>query len=640
MLCALAVCSLPIRAAADSLVVIYPKPNQVISSVDSTFLFGHIQAAPEVIRGYQLTINGASVPVHADGGFLAFLPIRPGAFLFRLQARHEGNDRRVRELSDSLQVLVPEPVATLADSTFEIRGDYRPPSGDLVLRENDRLDISFHGTPGRVAWCRIPGAVDSLPLHETPPRFQPYWGEAVFGNGKVPDSLLIRGIYAAFWKIPDSVQIDTTRIRYFLGPRRDTTTASAAVFEQHRHRDSVVPGAPDVRVPLSMTPGDADSVISRESGYRVSLNSTDYPFVARMTDTVQIVRHAPRQGYLAIAQPLGTLVLVDGAEGDWYRVRLSETQVGWVAKGSISAESPGTVPPRSYPSVVRTRSFRDSVRVECSLAAMHPFQVRATDDRQFRIRLFGVTSNIDWIRYDFSDSLISRIDWEQIEPGLLELRLDLTQRIWGYDNSYDGSTFVLTVHKAPAQVGQIAGKRIMIDPGHSSDNGAVGPTGYTEKEANLAISLELADMLRKKGAIVSMTRSDTSHIPLAARPVLARKADADLFVSIHNNALPDGVNPFVNNGVATFYYHPQSLKLAKAIQHSLLEASIGSDYGLYHGNLLVNRATQYPAVLVECAFMMIPEQEAALKTPAFRHRVARAITSGIETFLREYAHER
>ncbi len=50
----------------------------------------------------------------------------------------------------------------------------------------------------------------------------------------------------------------------------------------------------------------------------------------------------------------------------------------------------------------------------------------------------------------------------------------------------------------------------------------------------------------------------------------------------------------------------------------------------------MNRPTQYPAVLVECAFVIIPEHEAMLKTDKFRKTVAKAICKGIEKFLEEY----
>jgi N-acetylmuramoyl-L-alanine amidase len=134
-----------------------------------------------------------------------------------------------------------------------------------------------------------------------------------------------------------------------------------------------------------------------------------------------------------------------------------------------------------------------------------------------------------------------------------------------------------------------------------------------------------------------MTRDDTSNVPLNSRPLIAKKADADLFVSIHNNALPDGVNPREHNGVATFFYQPHSMNLARAIQSELLSATESRDYGLYNGNFAVVRPTSYPAVLVECAFMILPEDEAKLKTPEFRVTVSKAITNGIRRFLKDAA---
>ena len=134
-----------------------------------------------------------------------------------------------------------------------------------------------------------------------------------------------------------------------------------------------------------------------------------------------------------------------------------------------------------------------------------------------------------------------------------------------------------------------------------------------------------------------MTRMDNiTPVALYERPIIANANEADLFLSIHNNALPDGVNPFENNGSSTYYYHPHSINLARNIQKELIKATGLGDYGLYHGNLAVNRPTQYPAVLIETAFMIIPEQEALLKTDKFRKKVAKAIAKGVEQFLKEY----
>ena len=90
-----------------------------------------------------------------------------------------------------------------------------------------------------------------------------------------------------------------------------------------------------------------------------------------------------------------------------------------------------------------------------------------------------------------------------------------------------------------------------------------------------------------------------------------------------------------NHGISTYYYHPSSKKFAEAVQAELLTSIDFPDFGLYRANFAVIRPTQYPTILVECAFMMIPAHEAALKKPVFQKQVADAITAGVQRFVTE-----
>jgi N-acetylmuramoyl-L-alanine amidase len=464
-------------------------------------------------------------------------------------------------------------------------------------------------------------------MSETSPREQAYWGESVYGVGAVPDSLEVRGVYSGFLIVPESLRVTDSPIVYHLAPPDLNTLAQALDGFPLRYSFDQA---------FRWIENCDSATVHDTSGFGVSLNPPDYPFTIRFRDSVQVIRHGPRQGYFSISQPRGVEALVVGREGDWYRARLSATQFAWVDTLAVERLAGGIVPPKSFVRSVRTYSDSQVLRLEIPLSGRHPFRVYEDDARTIRLQIFGVTTDTDRIRYDFTDSLLKIATWSQPEDGLYELRMALTQDIWGYDVRYEGNTLFLELVRPPVRVRSIRGKTIVIDPGHSPDPGAVGPTGYTEAEANLGIALEVEKELLRKGARPVLTRRDSSPLPLDERPVIAGMHDADLFVSIHNNALPDGVNPLTNHGTSSYYYHPHSMELARTIHREMVAATEQPDHGLYHGNLAVSRPTQYPAVLVECAFQILPEDEAKLKTEEFRRTVARAIVRGIESFLESY----
>jgi N-acetylmuramoyl-L-alanine amidase len=250
------------------------------------------------------------------------------------------------------------------------------------------------------------------------------------------------------------------------------------------------------------------------------------------------------------------------------------------------------------------------------------------------LTIYGVTSNTDWIRYDLTDKVIREIQWAQPEKEVYQLKVYLNlEQQWGYDVFYEGSALILEIKDQPKLKRRLEGLKIAVDPGHSPDPGAVGPTGLEEKVINLEIAKELKKILEKNGAEVILTRSGMDSLTLYDRPKIAIEEKCDILISVHNNALPDGINPFYNNGTSTYYYHPQAFALAKGIQKELVDKLELPDYGIYYGNLVLTRPSQLLAVLVECAFMMIPEQEELLRTEKFQKKCAEAICNGILNFV-------
>jgi N-acetylmuramoyl-L-alanine amidase len=134
-----------------------------------------------------------------------------------------------------------------------------------------------------------------------------------------------------------------------------------------------------------------------------------------------------------------------------------------------------------------------------------------------------------------------------------------------------------------------------------------------------------------------MTRTTDSAVDLWPRVALAESSGAELLVSIHNNALPDGINPFTNHGTSVFYNQPRSAPLASAIQRTLVRRLGLPDLGISRADFAIVRATWMPSVLVEGMFIIMPEQEATLRSPAGARRYAQGVYEGIRDFLQDRA---
>lgn len=173
---------------------------------------------------------------------------------------------------------------------------------------------------------------------------------------------------------------------------------------------------------------------------------------------------------------------------------------------------------------------------------------------------------------------------------------------------------------------------IVLDPGHGGkDSGAVGRSGLMEKVVNLDVVLRTAEILRKSGATVYLTRDNDSYPELRDRTALANGKGANFFVSVHANA---SVNRNVG-GLETIYRSPQSASLANNLQNAMV-AGLGlanrKAYTDVRG-LHVLRVCQMPSALVELGFLSNAKEEALLKTTEFRQRCAESIAAGITAYL-------
>ena len=194
----------------------------------------------------------------------------------------------------------------------------------------------------------------------------------------------------------------------------------------------------------------------------------------------------------------------------------------------------------------------------------------------------------------------------------------------------------------------------------------------------LDIVLRLGELIDKRmGAEVIYTRDDDTFIPLQDRTKMANEHHADLFLSVHANSSPDGVS----SGVETYYLNfttsqsalevaarenaasdktvnelpnlvqliakndkvEESRQFAAKVQTSLYSFSArgntkARDRGVKKAPFVVLVGAQMPSILCEIGFMSNPRDEAMLKKPEYRQKLAEALFKGLSQYAGTLSH--
>lgn len=573
--------------------VVYPKEGGLVTASESTFIFGNVFPADA-----RFEINDERVKLHSNGAFLAFLPVTPGPFSFQCRAISEGDTTTLVR-----NVYIPYYLQTSSRDSLLIDTSYVFPMEDWELQPGDVFKVAVKGTPGCDATFSIDGLAEDLPMTEIPPKRSFYWGEAAFGQGtnsQMPD---VKGIYTGAYIIQSWDWAENRQVHFKLyNEEGDTVFATA-------------PGT-------------------------LGIDNSAIPRIAELTREVTVAQTGPRLGY-QLFLPSGVKVWITGRRGNYLRVRLSETDEVWINNENAEILPPGTPLPEGVVTVIRTEGFEKESRVKIFLDQRLPFKVaQIKKPTSLRVTLYGVTANTDWIKLDFDDPLIWEIRWEQRARGVYQITIELNQdQHWGYLPFYENGTFNIDIKKKPHIAGWPSSPLkdivVCLDPGHNPDLGAVGPTRVAERDINYQYCVALKNALEDKGAFVELTHGEFDGISLSARPQFAAFIEADILLSLHFNALPDGVDPFKNRGISTYYYHPQSHRLAYLIQKNLLKSTKMKNFGLFYDNLALCRPTEMIAVLTEPGFLMHPEEEKRITSESNKQKVVEAIVKAMEQFLKE-----
>ena len=562
--------------------VVYPPAGALIQARDSNFIFGTVGTGRAT-----LTINGTPVRVVPNGSFIAYLPLPPSsAPQYAIVAARGADTARATH-----PIRLPPPRPVLGDTgRLVVDSSSVSPRGIRLARSDERVRVSVRAPRNATIAVRFADAttqrlvnaslaLDSARLPAVRNEVDPFlWAT------DVPAALLARGA-----ELLASRGADTVRFAL-----RDVT-----VDEPGRTRWVRLTGGADVPD----------------------------------TDRVVILRPVPNGTYKWLLLP-GTTLEMTGRIGDMVRVRLDAALEAWASASDVTELPAGMPAPRRTAANARVTAAADWVDVTIPMAERPAYEVREEGSTLVLV-LYGVQANTDITGYTANDSLVRRVRWYQETSDRARFEIDLARPAFGYLPMWDRGAFTLRVRRQPVidPTSPLEGLTIVVNAGHPPA-GSTGPTGLYEPVPTLAISERLRTILEARGAHVLMTRTTAAPLALAIRPVMARQANAHAFVSIHLNALPDGINPFTANGPGSYYFHPTSEPLARAVQRGMVRRMGLRDLGIFYDNLSDLRHPWMPSVLCEGAFIMIPEQEAAVKTAEFQERYALGVADGLEAYFR------
>ena len=560
------------RLSTEPVSIVWP-PEGMTLQAENEFVFGSV-----VDPKGRFTVNGQTVTVHKDGGFIAWLPIAPGTFTFHaelaLSSGTAAADRRI---------FVPPAAVPLPDGKAAIDPASLFPKADLELRAGDRWVARMKATRGLSARVRV-GDGPWRPMREVNPKL---------------------GIYEAAFLVAPGEEFGPATLEYQAGSGWSPARAKGTA-----------------RVSASAKLPPVATVKANGSGFAN-------------------VKTGPNDGFLTFP-PAGTRMRATGRDGDSVRVELSPTLSGWIDAKDVEL-STTAAPPRAETGNVGVTETPAGATVKIALSDRVAYEVVESDLMDaVDVRAFDAVGHTNLVTREGGADFVDMVRWRQEATGVVvfTVRLKPGRRLWGWNARYDnGSTLRLDLRRPPkvSPKRPLEGVKVMLDPGHMpSAHGATGPLGTFEMDANYAIAQAAARRLEKEGATVLLTRGTTvDEVSLTDRPRQAVERGADVFVSLHNNALPDGSNPFAKpRGFTVFYYHPHSLALGRAVHAAYAAAAPVPDEGLQWDNLLVARLSAVPAILVENAFIILPDQEALLNDPKFRAKLADALTAGLKEFMK------
>jgi N-acetylmuramoyl-L-alanine amidase len=585
----------PVAAETKTLNVSYP-PATHKTDAEQIFAIGSAPTKGEV------KINQQTVPRSPNGHFASVLPLKVGAN--KITIEYQGQTK-VLTVTRSAPAGIKLPEGKLAADSLE-------PQGDLARMPGDEICFGAIGPAKSQVSVNVGG--QDIPLKEQTNKVVLPDNKAALIDRNQPQA-----VYGAGHYLGCAIAVAAADLG---NPNYKLQTKTTSTTEPQ--------------------PGATPPTIGQLAPGKVQILSPNNLDVAEVKVEGGITRTGPSSNHSRLTPlPKGTKASItgrqtgdnNGKQANWVRLDYG----AWILAEEVTITPSTGGSPKTIVKSVTSRQREGATDVIFPLQVPVPMTIEQGTNT-VTLTLYNTTAQTDIIKFG-EDPVVSRLDWRQSAPGIVKYVFTLKpKQQWGFKLQYQGTSLVLSL-RHPPKLGNdlnkpLAGTKILLDPGHGgADSGAVGPNGYTEKDANLYAAKLLANELAMRGAAVYLTREVDKDLSLEDRRRIIDGLEPTLAFSVHHNSLPDGGNP-ATKGFSTFWYHPQAQSVSLHLHNHVVKKLGRPSYGVFWDNLALARPASAPSVLLELGFMSNPtEFEQSIANPQAQQALARSLADGMTEWL-------
>lgn len=581
----------PVQSTPDSprLMVLYPGKAEETIDLEVMRYAGRVEPESATV-----SLNGEPLKVWPGGVFTGIWPLETGSQTWRFEATADGISTVVER-----SITRPAPAKPLPDWPPQFASRPVSPAGDYLLREGNDLKVTLRASAGHTAQMRIGDPAPWETMTEQP-------------------RAKLNGVYTATL----------------------TATASLAAEKPLSVQFRLIGASDGQEKTVLLDSKLRFATLKKQRAVRGAITDV---YTAFLKDT-----HSwERWGNWA----KGVEFPIDEIRGDRLSLATKRGETGWIETGDTRLIFPESdpAPVRLSRPAAEADGRRLTLRFEQIVAAAPCVFYHEPGEDRSRLRInFPGEVRVN----PFNHKLSHRTPFVSLQshpaggnaPASVEIAYK--GRLWGYRQTWDDETRTMTIEvrlwaEPRTQVATtekpLAGLRIMIDPGHGAhERGAIGPSGLTESDVNLVQAAWLEKYLLEMGAEVRQTRRGDDYVSLDGRVEAAEAWDADLFLSLHHNAVGWTTDPSIRSGAGVYYHFEHSAALAQAIAEKLAPAITPDDpeAHIFKRNFRVNRNLSLcPSILTETAFICNPIEDYLLRQDETLKRTARAIAEGVAAYI-------